>query len=121
MNKVEALERMRENLKHIGIHNSLFLLKNCYLLTKLLYTLRTVPTWQDREALEKFDETQRKILEETLKIKPQGRGLEPGYFTGKKWRSGHSEGNRYSNRCLFFLAALSYCCCQWHPSPHQRS
>ena len=67
--KVKALERVKENLRHVGTHNSLYLLKNCFLLPKLLYTLRTVPTWKNSEALRSFDSDQRKILEETLNVK----------------------------------------------------
>ena len=66
--KTEALERVRKNLTDIGTHNSLYLLKNCFLLPKLLYTLRTVPTWKNPEMLRAFDELQRKILEETLNV-----------------------------------------------------
>ena len=66
--KVEALGRLKENQTHIGVHNSLFLLKNCFLLPKMLYTLRTAPTWRSLDSLEGFDQIQREILESTLNI-----------------------------------------------------
>ena len=119
MNKVEALERLRENLKHIGTHNSLFLLKNCYLLPKLLYTLRTVPTWQNREALEKFDETQRKILEETLNISLKDKAWNQATLPVKNGGLGIREATDIAVTAYF--SSLSFCCCQWHPSPHQRA
>ena len=66
--KSAALERLRMNLRHIGKHSSLFLLKNCFMLPKLLYCLRTVPTWECIEELKTFDKTQKLILEDTLNI-----------------------------------------------------
>ena len=42
--KIEALETIGKNLKSVGTHESLFLLKNCLLIPRLLYTLRTSPT-----------------------------------------------------------------------------
>ena len=66
--KSEALKRLQQNLSKVGVHNSLFLLKNSLLLPKLLYTLRATPTWTCLGALAQFDDIQRKILEETLNI-----------------------------------------------------
>ena len=66
--KIEALQTLRRNLSGVGAHNSLFLLKNCFLLPKLLYTLRTVPTWKRTEALEEFDSIQKEILQDILNI-----------------------------------------------------
>ena len=34
--KISSLEQVRENLKHVGMHNGLYLLKNCFLMPKLL-------------------------------------------------------------------------------------
>ena len=67
--KISALARLKNNLSHVGVHNSLFLLKNCFLLPKLLYILRTVPTWSCGEELDYFDKTQRDILENTLNVR----------------------------------------------------
>ena len=66
--KVAALSRLKDNLEHVGVHNSLFLLKHCFLLPRLLYLLRTTPTWTKETALKLFDSTQRELLEKPLNI-----------------------------------------------------
>ena len=66
--KIEALNLVRTNLKSVGSHVSLFLLKNCFLMPKFLYSLRTAPVWRFQRVVENFDGVQREILEETLNV-----------------------------------------------------
>ena len=68
MEQVTALERLRLNVKEIGTHNSLHLLKNYFFIPKLQYILRSSPTWQYLEVLQAFDRVQRSILQETLNV-----------------------------------------------------
>ena len=44
--KVEALRRLGERLKLLSAHDALILLRNCFALPKLQYTLRTAPCFR---------------------------------------------------------------------------
>lgn len=55
MSRSEALERMTAKLCKIDPHQALTLLKNCFSLPKLLYTLRSSPAYQEEESLASFD------------------------------------------------------------------
>ena len=53
--KVEALERLGERLKRLTAHDALLLLRNCFSLPKLIYTLRTAPCFRS-PALQSYDD-----------------------------------------------------------------
>lgn len=59
--KVEALRRLGERLKLLTAHDALLLLRNCFALPKLLYTLRSAPCFLSSE-LETYDDCLREIL-----------------------------------------------------------
>lgn len=59
-------------------HIALYILKNCYSLPKLIFLLRTTPTWKTKESMEDFDIkiksaveslTNSKLDSETLPVK----------------------------------------------------
>ena len=59
--KVEALRRLGDRLKFLTAHDALVLLRNCFALPKLLYTLRTAPCFRST-TLETYDDCLREIL-----------------------------------------------------------
>ena len=59
--KVEALRRLGERLKLLSTHDALVLLRNCFALPKLLYTLRTSPCFRST-TLPTYDDCLRGIL-----------------------------------------------------------
>ena len=59
--KVEALRRLGERLQLLTAHDALILLRNCFALPKLSYTLRTAPCFRSA-ALETYDDCLREIL-----------------------------------------------------------
>ena len=67
--KLEDLERLLANLQKIDAHPALFLLQNALAIPKVMYFLRTSPTWKNVDILEKFDESLRSGLEKILNQK----------------------------------------------------
>ena len=65
--KLEDLKRMTENLKQLNAHDALFLLKNCFSIPKLTYTLRCAPCY-NQEILSEYDDVIRSTLQLILKI-----------------------------------------------------
>ena len=53
--KIHVLERLTSRLECLHAHDTLFLLKNCLAIPKLMYLLRSSPAWQASEDLEAFD------------------------------------------------------------------
>ena len=65
--KVEALRRLGERLKLLFAHDALILLRNCFALPKLLYTLPTAPCFRSSyhmeiSSLQKHPEYSQKTL-----------------------------------------------------------
>ena len=67
-NKIDNLKIMINNLKMVCSHYSFFLLKNCLMLPKLLYTLRASPCFHIESELLQFDKTMKSFLIEKLNI-----------------------------------------------------
>ena len=67
--KIESLECMISRLRILQAHDALYLLRNCFALPKLLYLLRTSPTWRVSELLEGFDSRVRDAIQEICNIK----------------------------------------------------
>ena len=65
--KLEDLKLMASRLSQIDSHEALFLLRNCFAIPKLLYILRTAPTYAS-PVLEKYNEVLKKTLEDILNI-----------------------------------------------------
>ncbi|XP_049875922.1 uncharacterized protein LOC126373729 [Pectinophora gossypiella] len=66
--KTDALSSLAEHLKSLPAHVALTLLRNCFAMPKLTYTIRTAPTWiYPREVL-LFDETLKVTLEDILNV-----------------------------------------------------
>ena len=59
--KVEALRRLGKRLRLLSAHDALLLLRNCFALPKLMYTLRTAPCFRS-DVLESYDDCLREIL-----------------------------------------------------------
>jgi Reverse transcriptase (RNA-dependent DNA polymerase) len=54
-NKIEIFKNFTEKLKQIDTHAAFFLLKHCLSIQKMIYVLRTSPTWNYIELLQKWD------------------------------------------------------------------
>ena len=57
--KENELKRMTARLRLLSAHHALYLLKKCLSIPKLLYVLRTSPTWSASAELQDFDEAVR--------------------------------------------------------------
>lgn len=66
--KLQALKRLSENLKSLDSHDGFFLLKNCFAIPKLLYTLRSSPCFHNMDVLKEYDEVLRSSLESILNV-----------------------------------------------------
>ena len=66
--KISELSSMGDRLSWISSHHALFLLKNCFTLPKLLYTLRTSPCFAD-PLLQSSDDLQIYLLRSLLNIR----------------------------------------------------
>ena len=67
MAKLSELQRLGERLKLLSAHDAFFLLKNCFSLPKLAYTLRCAPYYQSK-LLSQYDDVMRNTLENVLNI-----------------------------------------------------
>jgi hypothetical protein len=65
LTKVDELTRISERLKLLSMHDSFYLLKNCFTLPKLMYTLRVAPCFQS-SILNQYDNVLRLTLQSTL-------------------------------------------------------
>ncbi|XP_029654873.1 uncharacterized protein LOC115228431 [Octopus sinensis] len=61
--KTSNLASMSCNLGIINSHSALFLLRNCFAIPKLLFTLRSAPCFANPESLSRFDHSLRTCLE----------------------------------------------------------
>jgi hypothetical protein len=59
--KLLELRRLSGRLAHLNAHDALFLLKNCFAIPKLIYTLRCVPRYS-RQLLSEYDDVMRPVL-----------------------------------------------------------
>ena len=66
--KLENLKTMVERLKQLDSHDALFLLKQCFAIPKIMYTLRTAPCFLNIEWCKEFDDTLRKALQRILNV-----------------------------------------------------
>ena len=66
--KLEALELMGDRLKEVDAHDALFLLKNCFAIPKLMYVLRTAPTFKHPEILLEYDNKLKEVLQSILNV-----------------------------------------------------
>ena len=66
--KLENLKTMVERLKQLDSHDALFLLKQCFAIPKIMYTLRTAPCFLNTEWCMEFDDTLRKALQRILNV-----------------------------------------------------
>ncbi|XP_063389112.1 uncharacterized protein LOC134674887 [Cydia fagiglandana] len=66
--KRQALSGVREHLAQLAGHVALILLRNCFALPRMVYTLRTSPTWLFEQDLLSLDETLKTALESLLNV-----------------------------------------------------
>ena len=55
-------------MEHVDAHEEFYLIKNCPFIPKLLYTLRTAPTFRRSDILTLFDEAIRSTLQTVLNV-----------------------------------------------------
>ena len=67
--KLESLKLMASRLKEIDAHDALFLLRNCFSMPKLTYTLRTSPCFLRMETLNEYDTIINQSLQDILNVK----------------------------------------------------
>ena len=70
--KLDDLILMVERLKTIDAHDALFLLKSAYAIPKLMYFIRSAPTFKNMETLALYDEVLRQGLQEILNVELEG-------------------------------------------------
>ena len=58
---------MAERLKHLNTHDAFYLLKHCFSLPMLMYTLRSAPCY-DSELINQYDESIRSTLQAILNV-----------------------------------------------------
>ena len=66
-NKLTDFQRLASRLTTLGAHDALFLLKNCFGMPKLLYTLRSAPCYQS-SILTQYDTVIRQTLQLILNL-----------------------------------------------------
>ena len=66
--KLEQLRRLSERMSLLNVHDALFLLKNCFALPKLTYTLRCAPCYRHVSLLSEYDAVIRSTLQSVLNI-----------------------------------------------------
>ena len=59
---------MGDRLKEVDAHDALFLLKNCFAIPKLMYVLRTAPTFKHPEILLEYDNKLKEVLQSILNV-----------------------------------------------------
>ena len=67
--KLKAILLMKKRLKHVSSHCALFLLKNCFLIPKLMYFFRTSEVYRRTDLLLTLENTIITVLENTINIK----------------------------------------------------
>jgi len=67
MQKLDKFKRLQHRLKLLNVHAAFYLIRNCFSLPKLLYTLRSAPCFASTE-LEHCDTLIRQTLHQTLNI-----------------------------------------------------
>ena len=67
--KTEALVSMVSHLRSLHAHDTVYLLRNCFAIPKLLYLLRTSPAWKAKEELVMFDKMVCQALQDICNIR----------------------------------------------------
>jgi len=67
LSKLVELRHLSSRLSHLNAHDTLFLLKNCFSIPKLTYTLRSAPC-HTRQLLSEYDKEMRSPLQSILNI-----------------------------------------------------
>lgn len=65
--KLKDFRRLAERLKHLNTHDAFYLLKHCFSLPMLMYTLRSAPCY-DSELINQYDESIRSTLQAILNV-----------------------------------------------------
>jgi hypothetical protein len=65
--KLHERRRLSGRLAHLNAHDALFLLKNCFAIPKLIYTLRCAPCYT-RQLLSEYDDVMRAALQSVLNV-----------------------------------------------------
>ena len=65
--KLHELQRLSQRLLHLNSQDALFLLKNCFSIPKMTYTLRSAPCYT-RQLLQEYDIVMRNTLQSILNI-----------------------------------------------------
>ena len=63
--KLKDFRRLAERLKHLNTHDAFYLLKHCFSLPMLMYTLRSAPCY-DSELINRYDDSIRSTLQAIL-------------------------------------------------------
>ena len=87
--KIESLKRLTSRLRCLHAHDAIYLLRNCLSIPRLLYLLRSSPSWKARKDLEEFDEIVRLSLQSISNVKME-------YLRGHRQHFQHGLGIRRS-------------------------
>ena len=66
--KLISLRTLCKGMEHVDAHEAFYFIKNCLFVPKLLYTLRTAPTFRRSDILTLFDEAIRSTLQTVLNV-----------------------------------------------------
>ena len=67
MQKLDEFKRLQHRLKLLNVHDAFYLIRNCFSLPKLLYTLRSAPCFASTELVH-YDTLIRQTLQQILNI-----------------------------------------------------
>jgi hypothetical protein len=96
--KKKVIQGMCAKLSTLSAHTGLFLLTHCVAVPKLMYSLRTSPTWAFPDKLKDIDELYRTA---NYKCEDDGRDVATGDTTCSSWGLGNSACGRASFFGLF--------------------
>lgn len=66
--KLEKISLMVDRLSNLQSHYALFLLRSCFTVPKLIYFLRTTPTWRIQNQIDEIDRSMKEALVSILNI-----------------------------------------------------
>jgi len=73
--KLKEFWRLAERLKNLDTHDTFYVLKNCFSLSTLMYTLRSVPCYDSHQIINQYDDSVRSTLQAILNVTLPDEGL----------------------------------------------
>ena len=96
---------MKRRLEQLDSHSSLFLLKNCFALPRLQYSLRTMPSFLHPSELRAIDLTVRETFEAVVNVSVEAAQLDQLYLPTKL--AGFGIGSAFLTSSAAFIASYT--------------